>query len=216
MRNLLAYTAALTLLAASLVAQDLAAAAEKERERRRKVGQKAQVYTNDDITKEKPGATPKPSPPPDGRSAASVPRRLLGLGATEGTEEPSPPSAPQEGGCEGAACGDDSTAASGGDQRSEAFWRQRADALRKAVEDAEAKVKHIEQQLAGVRQGQSQPLPSDGIRQLPPNPLLAPPEHAALAQQLETAKAELVRAQQALLGLDEEVRKAGVPPGWIR
>jgi exonuclease VII small subunit len=144
-----------------------------------------------------------------------VPRRLLGPGATEGTEEPSTPSAPQEAGCEGSGCGDAAAPASG-TTNSEEFWRQRAAALREAVTAAEARLKQAEEKVAALRLGQSQPLPSDALRQLPPNPLLAPPDAEALAQELEKAKADLAQAQQALQGLDEEARKAGVPPGWIR
>ncbi len=213
MRSLIP-AAILTLLATTLAAQDLAAAAERERERRRKLGQKAQTYTDDDIPRQKPGAKASPSPPPEG-SSSSVPRRLLGPGATGGSEEPSRPSEPQAGGCEGSDCGE-APDAGGGNAKTEEYWRQRTAALRQAVTDAEANVKRIETQIAGLRQGQSQPLPSDGLSQTPPNPLLAPPGAAALQQELEKAREELARAEQALQGLDEEGRKAGVPPGWIR
>jgi hypothetical protein len=35
-------------------------------------------------------------------------------------------------------------------------------------------------------------------------------------QDLETAKAELSQARQALEDLEEDARKSGIPAGWLR
>ena len=41
-------------------------------------------------------------------------------------------------------------------------------------------------------------------------------ERAKGLQELETAKAELAKARQDLEDLEEEARRSGVPPGWLR
>ncbi len=205
---------AVALLAPSLAAQDLAAAAERERERRQKAGQKGQTFTNADIDKKEPGAKPSPKPgESSSRSRSSPPSRLLGPQSDAGSSQPSTPSGGGTG-CEGSECGERSP--SGGNQQGEAYWKQRAENLRKAVADAEAKVAKVQKEIDGLRQGQMQPLPSDGIRQVPPDPLTGSADAAPLHAQLDAAKDELAKARQALADLDEEARKASVPPGWIR
>lgn len=205
---------AAVLLGPILAAQDLAAAAQRERERRQKAGQKGQTYSNADIEKDEPGAKASPKPgDASPRSSSSVPSRLLGP-QSQGGSEPSRPTGDGGSGCDGEGCGEGSS--SGGNRQGREYWESRAEELKKAVTDAEAKVEQIQKQIDGLRQGQMQPLPSDGIRQVPPNPLTGSGDAATLHAQLEAAKAAVEKAREALAGLDEEARKASIPPGWIR
>jgi hypothetical protein len=41
-------------------------------------------------------------------------------------------------------------------------------------------------------------------------------EYAQVQAELELAKGQLERARQALVDLEEEARRKGVPPGWLR
>jgi hypothetical protein len=54
------------------------------------------------------------------------------------------------------------------------------------------------------------------MRQVPLNPLTPPPDAERLTRELETAKAAAAAARQAVTDFEEEARRAGVPPGWLR
>jgi len=197
--------------------QDLAAAASREKERREKAGKKAKTFTNDDLSKGTPQASPAPAAATsDGRPMDSDRlRRLSGGGASGGASPPSTPGTPPAAGagCEGAGCGGADAVETPTD---EAGWRRRAQSLRDAVTRAEADVARIEKALGEVRGGQSQPLPIDAMRQVPPDPLTRPPDAERLGGELERAKAAVVAARQALADFEEEARRASVPPGWLR
>jgi hypothetical protein len=199
--------------------QDLAAAAAREKERREKAGKKSQAFTNDDLSK---GAPPKPSPSPgttasDGRPMDSDRLRRLGGGGSAASAPSAPsgsgaaqPSKPAQ--CVGA-CEEGAGSSGSGD---EAGWRGRAQAMRDGIARAEADVARVQKALEGVRAGQVQPLPIDAMRQVPPNPLTPPADAERLTKELETAKAALAAARKAQADFEEEARRAGVPPGWLR
>lgn len=197
--------------------QDLAAAAAREKERREKA-RKGQTFTNDDLDKGVPKASPTPpAGSPDGRPMDSERARRLGgsrAGSPPSQTSPPAPSTPpaRSGDCEGP-CGDEAAGETGKD---EASWRRRAAAAQDAVTRADADVARISGELDNVRRGQSQPLPIDAMRQVPPNALTPPPDADRLTRDLEAAKAAAVKARQAVADLEEEARKAGVPPGWLR
>ncbi|HET7292244.1 MAG TPA: hypothetical protein VFM88_07460 [Vicinamibacteria bacterium] len=99
--------------------------------------------------------------------------------------------------------------------RDEAHWRGRATALQSAITAAEARVRKAQEDYDGARKGNIQPLPMDAMSQMPPIPQVNP-EADRLQKELESAKAALASAQKALADFEEEARKAGVPPGWLR
>ena len=69
----------------------------------------------------------------------------------------------------------------------------------------------LDQTHAGLRQ----PLPGDAMRQVPRSVATDGDRHAAETN-LEAAKAELARAHKALEDLEDEARKKGALPGWLR
>ncbi len=99
--------------------------------------------------------------------------------------------------------------------RDEAYWRNRATGLRNGVAAAEQRVKKAQDDYGGARKGSVQPLPIDAISQVPPLAQVNP-EADRLQKELEETKAALAQAQKALADFEEEARKAGVPPGWLR
>ena len=192
--------------AQSLSAQGLATAAAKEKERRAK--QKA--------------ATP----------AKSYETEQLGSVGTLANDSAIPPAeAAQATTRQDATAGTDTRAASsaGGD-RGETHWRSRAQQLRAAVAGAEAKLREAEQ--AAARVGPVQPgdykvnckegqvVLSNGTLGPVTNPCAGDNAIIDWRQQaqsrVDSARQALERARQALASFEEEARRAGALPGWIR
>jgi hypothetical protein len=90
-------------------------------------------------------------------------------------------------------------------------WRRDAKARRDAIARAEAKVAAIQARLDALL------VDRDPVNVMDPNRLQTlEAEKAKAMQELETANAELAAARQGLEDLEEEARKNGVPPGWLR
>jgi predicted nucleic acid-binding Zn-ribbon protein len=93
----------------------------------------------------------------------------------------------------------------------ESGWRARTADRRNAVRVAESKVQTLEAQIAGLRNDMTITNTQD------PNRLQTQGRELADAQaNLESAKRELDAARQALAGLEDEARRAGAMPGWVR
>jgi hypothetical protein len=95
--------------------------------------------------------------------------------------------------------------------RDEATWRQRADAVRMRISQAEAEVTQGEQRLTELR--------NDLMPEDPMNPFRQQTRDAeikAQTERLEAARAELAAARQSMSDLEDEARRASIPPGWLR
>ncbi len=95
--------------------------------------------------------------------------------------------------------------------KDEASWRQRAEAARMRSTDAATAVSQAEQRLGELR--------SDVAPEDPMNPFRQQAREAEIKaemERLEAARAEVGAARQAVSDLEEEARKAGIPPGWLR
>ena len=90
-------------------------------------------------------------------------------------------------------------------------WRRDAKQRRDAVTRAETKAAAIQARIDALM------LDRDPVNVADPNRMqtLEAARVKAL-QDLETAKAELSQARQALEDLEEDARKQGIPPGWLR
>jgi Tfp pilus assembly protein FimV len=98
----------------------------------------------------------------------------------------------------------------------EAYWRARAKAARAAIAAAEARVAKAEAALrdapaAGIRQ----PQPGDAVAQVPP-PVVTDADQRGAEAALAAARSELERAKKAGNDLEEEARRKGALPGWLR
>jgi hypothetical protein len=90
-------------------------------------------------------------------------------------------------------------------------WRRDAKARRDAIKRAEAKVAGVQARLDALLVDLNPTNVGD------PNRLQTLEADRAQARaDLETAQDELAKARQALEDLEEEARKSGVPPGWLR
>jgi hypothetical protein len=167
-------------------AQSLAELAKKEEERRKSLPQPAKVYTNKDL-----GAVPAGSPAPP------------------------PPSAGDSKDAKGAADSKDATAAKDaaaddkGVKKDQAYWSSKMKSLREQVDR--------DQSYADAMQTKVNALTTDFVNRDDPA------QKAVIERDRQKALAELARLQKAIIddkkavaNFEEEARRAGVAPGWLR
>lgn len=214
---------ALLLLAvgAGAFAQGLGELAEQERARRRRQPDTAKVFTNDDLPQHAPLASPSPSPSPTARPPAGPirttrvrPRTAPRTPVAQEEQQPGPSEVEPTSEAQGPS---PSPSAPAPDQAgAESYWRGRAQELRDAVAAAEKRVAEAQTRVDRSRKGVGQPLPIDAMSQVPPTPQLKTSDLVGAEAELEAAQAELARAQGALADLEEEGRRKGALPGWLR
>ncbi len=196
------------LSAPSLAGDDVAAAAARERERRAKAkaAGATKSYGNDELGTLGELANDPSIPPAAGKAP---PPRTSGGPVAGGLPSIRPVS---------------------GAAQNEAQWRSRAQQLRSAVTTAEANLKKAEAEAVAAG-----PLPLGDYEvkcrkvryRMPDGSLSAPVDpcaHTGAAYnrsvgaktRVEAAQQALDKARQALANLEEEARRAGAQPGWIR
>lgn len=181
-----ALCAAVAAAALPVSAQGLGAVAKKEEERRKTVTEPAKVYTNKDLGTVPPSSTP---PPPPATAPAD---------ATKGTAD-----AKQ---AEKDAKDKDKDKEPPKDK---AYWAGRKKALADALDR--------DQTFADALQSRINALSTDFVNRDDPA------QRSVIERDRQKAIGELQRLQKqiqddkkALADLDEEARRAGVPPGWLR
>jgi hypothetical protein len=183
----------LLLVAGGASGQSLAEAAKREKERRAKAGSSGPAFTDEDLKRRGEGEASASG------DAGDSSGRPAGEGSTGDKTTGSKSFTPK-------------ARADAGD---EAYWRRRAKAARDAVAAAEAPVAQAQATLDQTQAGIRQPQPGDALKQVPPSPVADGDRRAAEAN-LAAAKAELARARKALEDLEDEARRKGVLPGWLR
>jgi DNA repair exonuclease SbcCD ATPase subunit len=99
----------------------------------------------------------------------------------------------------------------GGRRRTEAYWRGRATRLREAVDEADGKVRDLESRISAIRNDMNPVNTQD------PNRLQSRDRELREAMDsLDAARREAETARKALADLEEEARRAGAMPGWLR
>ena len=169
------------LFPALVQAQDLVALAQKEKERRAKLGKPAKVLTLED-TKEA-GA----------KGTGSV-TTLPGPGSS-----PPPSSGP---------------AAADSREASRALWKGLGEKARAAVSAAEATLAKMERDFLTYQSDLTQVSAAEAQ-----DPLRLQKRAARIAEmntEVLGQKAAVAEAKRALTALEDEARRNGVPPGWIR
>ena len=126
-----------------------------------------------------------------------------------------PPAAPS---ASGAAGGDhsapeqkqpDAPAASGGGAGDEKAWRTRIDAAREAVRRNEAFAQALQSRINGLtRDFSARDKPAQRAQ-------IGEDRQKALAE-LERVRNDIQQGKKQIADIEEEARKAGVPPGWLR
>jgi hypothetical protein len=175
----------------------LAEVAQKEAERRKTVKAPTKVYTNADLVKSGLLTTGAAAP-----AGASSPAASGQAGATTAPEgQPAPAAEAAAGGAE--------PPASAEPTKGEAYWRKR-------ITDARSRLRE-NQVLADALQSRINALTTDFVNRDDPI------QREAIAAQRREALAELDRktrqideGRKAIADIEEEARRSGVPPGWLR
>ncbi len=172
--------------------QSLAEVARQEAERRKAIAVPGKAYTNDSLRSE-----PQPSVPPSVAPAAPAenPATPPAAGAPATTPDTAVP---------GAAPGTPAPA-----PLTEADWRKRATAAR----DSLARLQTFSEAL----QSRVNALTADFVNRDDPaqREIVAADRAKALAE-LDRVKQEIAQQQKAMVALQDDARRAGVPAGWVR
>jgi len=146
------------------------------------------VFTNEDLpVQPSPPAIASPGPAGAGRGTVTT------LPKTAALPTPSP----------------DAAAAEAAQQ--EILWRGRADNLRFTIAATEKNIAELEDKIAAIRNDRSPTNLMDPNREQ-----TRQAEMAKAQAQLESAQSALAAARQAQSDLEEEARRKGIPPGWLR
>jgi hypothetical protein len=189
-------------LGTSLSAQTLGDVARKEEERRKAVPA-GKVYTNKDL-----GAVPASSAE---ASAASDSEKDGGARKAPDADKASdkPAANSPKAGDKGGDKSDKKDAAAGGGVRDQKYWRDRMDTARVALERDSG--------YADAMQTRINALTTDFTNRDDPS------QRSAIERDRQKALSELDRLRKqieddkkAISELEEEARRAGVPPGWLR
>jgi hypothetical protein len=176
------------ILPASARAQSLGEIARREQERRKTIKQSGKVYSNEDL---------KPVPPPPAPADAAPATPADGTAAA--------PAAKDAGADAGKAAPDAASTA----PKDQEYWNDRMKALETQLQRDQA--------FASALQVQIDALTTDFTNRDDPA------QRAVIAENRQKALDELTRVRQAIevgrtaiAALEEEARRAGVPPGWLR
>ncbi len=173
-------------------AQGLATVAKKEEERRKTVPS-GKIYKNGDL---KSDITSSPPPPPAGNGSPQAPA----------TTAPAP-GAPAAGAGPAAAAPSQGSKTDG--VKDEAYWRGRITTARSALERSRI--------FADALQSRLNALTADKIsRDDPAQRGQLELEHQRALAELERVKKEIADQTKAIADIEEEARRANVPPGWLR
>lgn len=180
------------------LAQSLGEVALKEEARRKTVKTAGKVYTNGDLKKE-PDATPPASPAPGTSPAAPTP--------------PAPASTPPSGSQaqpQGSGQVREQPASPQPDRKKdEAYWRGRITEARQNLSRAEV--------VRDALQSRINALTTDFVaRDDPAERRVIEMDRAKALAELDRVTQEIAQFKKGIAGIEEEARRAGVPPGWLR
>ncbi|MGH9254990.1 MAG: hypothetical protein ACRD3C_10515 [Vicinamibacterales bacterium] len=170
-------------------AQALGDVAKQEAERRKVIGAPGKVYTNDSLRAETPSTSAPGAAPP---------------------VQPAPQATPASPGVQ-APASQDATAAPPAEPApaTEEAWRTRITGARDAVSRSQIFVEALQSRINA--------LTTDFVNRDDPaqRDTIAAERQKALAE-LDRVKREIVDQQKAIVAIQDEARRAGVPPGWLR
>jgi len=210
---LVVVVALVSILTSGAPAQSLGDVARQE-EARRRAASGGKVYTNDSLRGAPTAATTPAQPatatpatgaaPADGAAGAKpAPKPEAKTGTTDAKPD----------------AGADAKAGTGTDQKAaapatdpkgtEATWRKRRQAIQDALDRAQAFSVALQSQING--------LTADfAARDDPAQRSKVAADRQRALTELDRVKKEIQQHTKALADLQEEARKAGVPPGWLR
>lgn len=181
---------------ASLSGQSLADVARKEEERRKGIKQPSKVYTDKDV---------KPATPAD-VAAADAEAAGTDKDKAPGTDKASDAQKPTE--------KDEKSAKGGTENAADAVkgqkqWRERMQALETALDRDQTYLDAVQNKINS--------LTTDFVnRDDPAQRAVIERERQKNLDELERLRKAIVGDKKAIADLEEEARRAGVPPGWLR
>jgi len=200
------------ILTSGAPAQSLGDLARRE-EARRKATANGKTYTNDDL-RGAPAAATTPAPPP---GASAAPDAAPATGGADAKPLPAPPPStktytkPAAGAdAKADAAAEPKAAAAAPDPKGDqAMWRQRRQSIQDSLERAQAFAVALQSQING--------LTADfAARDDPAQRAKVGADRQKALTELDRVKKEIQQHTKALADLQEEARRAGVPPGWLR
>ena len=179
--------------AAVVSAQSLADLAKKEEERRKEMKGPTKVITNKDLAPVPNGTTPAPA---DG---AAVPATPASGGAAKDAK----------GAKDAKDAKDEKDAKANEPGKDKAYWAGRLKGLQETLDR--------DQTYADALQSRINALTTDFVNRADPaqRSVIERDRQRSLAE-LAKLKEQIQKDKKALADLDEEARRAGVPPGWLR
>jgi hypothetical protein len=187
----------LALAGIQLAAQSLGDVAKKEEERRKAAPAAGKVYTNKDLAPVPPSSTP---PPPDSGSTA-------GDSAAAGSDKAADAKAAADKDKEKDKGKGD--AKDSGASKDQAYWRGRMKAALESIER--------DTTLADAMQSRINALTTDFVnRDDPAQRTKIESERQKAMSELDRLKKQITADRKAVTDTEEEARRAGVPPGWLR
>ena len=184
--------ALLTVVAGPVRAQSLGDLAKREQARRKAVPPAAKTYTNDDL-KQLPPPTGTPGKPADEGGKPADPKAAGAQGADPKAAEPQKVDAtkPAE------------------PAKDEAYWRGRITAAREDVRRNEAFKEALQTRINA--------LTADFAARDDPyqRAKVSDDRQKALAE-MARVSAEIEKTIKSIADIEDEARRAGVPPGWLR
>lgn len=180
-------------------AQSLGDLAKQEEARRQAITTPSKVYTNETIRAE--ARRPAPAPAPGTPGAAPGPAAPP---STSGTPPPGAPGAQTPAGQTPAQATPPSDP-----KQEEANWRKRVQTERDNRDRA--------QTFADALQSRINALSNDfAARDDPAQRAQVSSDRQKALAELDRVKQEIEQHTKAIAGIQEEARKAGIPPGWVR
>ncbi len=186
------------LVAAAVSAQSLGDVAKQEAERRKNIKTAGKVYTNDSVIPDSSSAAPATAPPAEPKTPAAEPKTPAAEPKTPAPDAPAGTTPAQAG-----------ATAKPDDPKTEAYWKKRITAARESLARA--------QTFAEALQSRINVLSADFVNHDDPaqrNVIGADRQKAT--DELTRVKGEITQYQKAITDIQDEARRANVPPGWVR
>jgi hypothetical protein len=180
-------------------AQSLGELARQEEARRKAIAATSKIYTNDNV-----GGASRPQPA-SGTPAAGTP--APGTPAAPPSQSGVAPAGAPAGAKAPAA--DDKAKPAADPKKDEAMWRERIQAARDALQRAQLFADALQSRING--------LSADFASRDDPaqRASIGTDRQKALAE-LDRVKKEIDQHTKSIAAIQDEARKAGVPPGWLR
>ena len=177
---------AVLLVSTGVSAQSLADVARKEKERRKSIGTSSKVYTNRDL-RGGPRLTTGTSRPTTQADSTEA----TGESTSEGTEAAEQPAAEEQ------------------PPRGETYWRDRITAARNQVARSGLMLKSLQNRVDGL-------WAEFTARDDPAERAVIETDRLEALAELERVQAEIEEQNKNIAAIEDDARRAGVPPGWLR